>query len=172
MARSSRTMSPLRAYARSPATFRARANSAQPRFSSSSTWYLTSKPKAGRSPHTLIVALADSPPTGDPVQGIVGVSSSSSRNRSLTPPSCSRTLFRCWSCSSCSAFSLVLVSSSAFANSLANAFRLVELTLKFAAGLVQAEQFVHVQVDALDPDGRLYGFRVIPDESSVQHGGN
>ena len=50
--------------------------------------------------------------------------------------------------------------------------RLVELALQFPAGLVKAEQFVHVQVDALNPDGRLHGFRVVPDESSVQHGGN
>ena len=50
--------------------------------------------------------------------------------------------------------------------------RLVELALQFTAGLVKAEQFVHVQVDALNPDGRLHGLRVVPDESSVQHGGN
>ena len=80
------------------------------------------------------------------------------------------------SCSSCSARSAALVASSALrellGERLSPGLRLVELALQFTAGLVQAEQFVHVEVDALNPDGRLYGFRVVPDESSVQHGGN
>ena len=48
--------------------------------------------------------------------------------------------------------------------------RLVQFMLELAAGLVEVEQFVHVQVDALDPDGRLHRVRVLPDESLIQHG--
>src|SRR6202043_2432879 len=46
----------------------------------------------------------------------------------------------------------------------------VQLGLQPAALPVQVEQLVHVQVDALDPDGRLDLVRVLPDESLVQHG--
>ena len=77
-------------------------------------------------PHTLMVTFAESSgPTGVPVHGIVGVSSSSASSSSLTLPSLSLTSLRCRSCSSCSALSLVRVASSALANSLAKALRLV-----------------------------------------------
>jgi hypothetical protein len=42
--------------------------------------------------------------------------------------------------------------------------------LQPAAGPVEVEQLVHVQVDAFDPDGRLDLVRMLPDESLVQHG--
>ncbi len=42
--------------------------------------------------------------------------------------------------------------------------------LEGAAGLVEVEQLVHVQVDPLDPDGFLHRVRVLPDLSLVQHG--
>jgi len=60
---------------RGDTTLRARANSAQSRFSSSSTWSSGVKPNSGRSPQDRIVTLADSSPTGAPSHGIVGVSS-------------------------------------------------------------------------------------------------
>jgi len=40
---------------------------------------------------------------------------------------------------------------------LALAWRLIEFTLQFTTGLVQAEQFVDVEVDALDPDRHSRG---------------
>jgi hypothetical protein len=46
----------------------------------------------------------------------------------------------------------------------------VEFPLKFTTGLVQAEQFVDVDIYALDPYRGLDRVRVLPDESSVQHG--
>ena len=53
---------------------------------------------------------------------------------------------------------------------LADRLGLIQFVLQLAADPVQVEQLVHVQVDALDPDGRLDLVRVLPDESLVQHG--
>ncbi len=124
-----------------------------------------------------MVTLAESSgPTGDPVHGIIGVSSSSACSSSLTFAELVPDLLEVQVLLVVLGLQLgpgLLVGLGELpGEGLAPGLRLVELTLEFAAGLVQAEQFVHVQVDALDPDGRLYGFRVIPDESSVQHGGN
>ena len=46
---------------------------------------------------------------------------------------------------------------------------LVQFMLQLAADRIEVEQFVHVQVDALDPDGILHRVRVLPDFSPVQH---
>ena len=46
---------------------------------------------------------------------------------------------------------------------------LVQFVLKLAAGVVEVDQFVHVQVNPLDPDSLLHRIRVVPDLSPVQH---
>ena len=47
---------------------------------------------------------------------------------------------------------------------------LIQFGLQLTVGPIQVEQLVYVQVDALDPDGRLDLVRVLPDKSLVQHG--
>src|SRR5271165_3059426 len=47
---------------------------------------------------------------------------------------------------------------------------IVHFVLEFATGLVELEQLVHVQVDALFPDSSLDIVRVLSDKSLVQHG--
>ena len=104
---------------------------------------------------------------------MVGVSSSSPFSFSVVSASCSRSALSWISSSACSALSSARLPSSALANSRAELFRRAwawsSFMLEAAGRPVEVEQFVDVQVNALDPDGVLDPVRVLPYLSPVQH---
>ena len=113
-------------------------------------------------------------PTGAPGHGMVGVSSSSAFSFSLVSASCSREVPEVLV--ELGRLGLQLGAAGLvglgvlLGRALADRLGLIQFVLQLAADPVQVEQLVHVQVDALDPDGRLHLVRVLPDKSLVQHG--